>query len=69
MVSDNESGIIQKKTRILIVDDDTNMLFGVSRTLAKAVFDVSVSSDGRNRNTKPRIISGRGICRNAQCDS
>ncbi len=46
MVSDNTSGINHKKTRILIVDDDTNMLFGVSRTLAKAGFDVSVSSDG-----------------------
>ena len=46
MLSGYESSIEKKAQRILIVDDDPNMLFGVSRTLAKAGFDVSVSSDG-----------------------
>ena len=46
MISGKESSIEIQAQRILIVDDDPNMLFGVSRTLAKAGFDVSVSSDG-----------------------
>jgi putative two-component system response regulator len=40
------SSFDNKTQKILIVDDDPNMLFGISRTLAKAGFDVSMSSDG-----------------------
>ena len=35
-----------EKVKILIIDDDPNFLFGISRTLMKADFDVISASDG-----------------------
>ena len=45
MIPNLETTVTKKTHKILVVDDDTNFLFGVSRTLANAGFEVIVSSD------------------------
>jgi putative two-component system response regulator len=61
MLSDSETICGKKTYKILVVDDDTNFLFGVSRTLAKAGFEVVVSSDVdagilKAQNSQPDLI-------------
>ena len=38
----------ERQAKLLVVDDDKNFLFGVTRMLAKANFDVISASDGMN---------------------
>jgi putative two-component system response regulator len=61
MILNSEISNSKKTQRILIVDDDANFLFGVSRTLAKAGFEVIVSSDADSgilqaQNKQPDLI-------------
>lgn len=57
---DNQNQVKEKPT-ILIVDDDSNFLFGISRLLAKANFNVVAATNGlsgimKARETRPDLI-------------
>ncbi len=61
MVSGIEFSADKKASKILVIDDDTNFLLGVSRTLTKANFEVIGASNGstgilKAKNEQPDLI-------------